>query len=202
MSWLGRWTGVALTIAVTSGAGVASAQTNVSFGRITAVSTVTQDSRNARVGGAIVGGTIGAAAGSGRSGSNRALGGVGGAFAGNQIGRLATQSQAFEYTILMGGTQTITMISDQSGKRVGDCVAVERGSLNNIRLVADAKCGPSPGAAPSPTAAPPAPAPVQPTASDRSQAESCLRAKEQLLEAENDDAFDRAYRRVRLLCSE
>jgi hypothetical protein len=100
---LGRWASIAVMVFAVCGVGTASAQANVSFGRITAVTMVTQDSQNARVGGAIVGGAIGAAAGSGRSGSNRALGGVGGAFAGNQIGRLATQRQAFEYTILMGG---------------------------------------------------------------------------------------------------
>ena len=163
---------------------------------------VTQDSQNARVGGAIVGGAIGAAAGSGRSGCNRALGGIGGAFAGNQIGRLATQRQAFQYTILMGGTQTITMVTDQAGKRVGDCAAVERGTFDNLRLVADSKCGPSPRAAQPRPATPPPTAPVQPTAADRSQAESCIRAKEQLLEADTDETFDRAERRVHLMCGE
>jgi outer membrane lipoprotein SlyB len=201
MNMLGRWASIAVMVFAVCGVGTASAQANVSFGRITAVTMVTQDSQNARVGGAIVGGAIGAAAGSGRSGSNRALGGVGGAFAGNQIGRLATQRQAFEYTILMGGTQTITMVSDQAGKRVGDCVAVERGTFSNLRLVADSKCGPS-SRATQPQAAPPPPAPVQPTAADRIQAESCIRAKEQLLEADTDDTFDRAERRVRLLCGE
>ena len=196
----GRWVTLAVTMVGACASAAASAQTNVSFGRITAVTIVTQDNPNARVGGTIVGGVIGAAAGSGRSGANRALGGVGGAFAGNQIGRIATQRQAFQYTILMGGTQTITMVTDQAGKRVGDCVAVERGEFNNLRLVADSKCGSSPRATPAQSAAPPPPA--QPTAADRSQAESCIRAKELLLEAETEDAFDRAERRVRLLCGD
>jgi len=194
-----RGISIALTV-VGACASVAASAQSVSFGRITAVTMVTQDNQNARVGGTIVGGVIGAAAGSGRSGSNRALGGLGGAFAGNQIGRIATQRQAFQYTILMGGTQTITMVTDQAGKRVGDCVAVERGEFNNLRLVADSKCGPSPRAAQAQPAAPPPPA--QPTAGDRSQAESCIRAKEQLLDAETEDAFDRAERRVRLLCGD
>lgn len=172
----------------------AGAQTSVSFGRITNVNTITQDSARARTGGAIVGGTLGAAVGSGRSGSNRALGGVGGAFAGSQVGRIASQHQAFEYTILVGA-QTITMITDQAGKRVGDCVAVEQGSFNNLRLVADAKCGPPPGAGAQPR-------PAKPTQADTSSAQACVQAQEQLLAAENDDAFERAYRRVRLLCGE
>lgn len=172
----------------------ASAQTSVQFGRITNVTAVTQDNARARTGGAIVGGTLGAAVGSGRSGANRALGGVGGAFAGSQVARIATQHQAFEYTILVG-RQTITMITDQAGKRVGDCVAVEQGAFNNLRLVADAKCGPAAsGGAPA--------AQPRPTKADTSAANACTQAQEQLLAAETDDAFERAYRRVRLLCGE
>lgn len=188
---------LAIAAAAVAASTAAAAQTSVSFGRITNVSMTTQDSARARTGGAIVGGTLGAAVGSGRSGSNRALGGVGGAFAGAQIGRLASQQQAFEYTILIGG-QTITMITDQAGKRVGDCVAVERGAFNNLRLVADSKCGPPPGAASTPKPPPP----PRPTQADNNAVAACNQAKEQLLAAETDDAFDRAYRRVRLLCGE
>jgi outer membrane lipoprotein SlyB len=180
--------------ALAATAGAASAQSNIAYGRITAVSTVTQDSQRARTGGAIVGGTIGAAAGSGRSGSNRALGGVGGAFAGSQIGRLASQSQAYEYTVLLG-QRTIQMVTDQSGFRVGDCVSVEQGAYNNLRLVADAKCSPS---ARTPQAAPAAPA--KPTQADVREADACVQAKDQLLATEDQEAFDRAERRVRLLC--
>jgi outer membrane lipoprotein SlyB len=193
---LRRWAVIAVTVFGACGAGAASAQ-SVSFGRITNVTMVTQDNQAARTGGALVGGALGATVGSGRSGSNRALGGIGGAVAGNQIARLSTQRQAFQYTILLGGTQTITMVTDQAGKRVGDCVAVERGSFNNLRLVADSHCGPSPRSGQPATVAP-----VQPTAAERSAAEACNRAKEQMLAATTDDAFDRAERTVRLLCGE
>jgi len=188
--------GAALAIA----ANAAAAQTSVTFGRITAVAPVTEANRNAQVGGAIIGGTIGAVAGSGRSGSNRALGGLGGAFAGQQIGRLTTQRQAFEYTILVDRARTIRVISDQSGKRVGDCVSVEQGSFNNLRLVADAKCA-QPSRPPAAAAPAAAPAP-KPTQTDIRQADACIQAKEQLLAAETDETFDRAERRVRLLCGE
>lgn len=177
--------------------GSAWAQTSVSYGRITAVTAVTEDNARARTGGAIVGGTLGAALGSGRSGGNRVIGGIGGAAVGNQVGRLATQRQAFEYTVLLGGAQTITMVTDQAGKRVGDCVAVERGAMNNLRLVADSKCTPPPVRA---AQAPPAPAPA--TKADVNAANACIQAKEQLLAAETDEVFDRAERRVRLLCGE
>jgi outer membrane lipoprotein SlyB len=195
MNKLRRWAAIAVTVLGACGAGVASAQ-SVSFGRITNVTMVTQDNPGARGAGTLIGGALGATVGSGRSGSNRALGGIGGAVAGNQIARMSTQRQAFQYTILLGGTQTVTMVSDQAGKRVGDCVAVERGQFNNLRLVSDSHCGPSPRAAQATVV------PVQPTAADRSEAEACNSAKQQLIAADSDDAFDRAERRMRLLCGE
>ena len=185
--------GCAVALAAASSS-AAWAQSNVSFGRITAVNAVTEASRGAQTGGAIIGGTIGAVAGSGRSGSNRALGGIGGAFAGQQIGRLASQSQAFEYTVLIGGSTT-RIVSDQAGMRVGDCVAVERGGFNNIRLVADSKCGTPP------RQGQPAPPPPKAAPSDVRKSDACMQAKEQLLATEDQDAFDRAERRVRLLCN-
>ncbi|MFO1315087.1 MAG: hypothetical protein U1F58_05745 [Burkholderiales bacterium] len=193
------WIGLAAAATFAGAAGTALAQSSVSYGRITAVQMITESDARARTGGAIIGGTLGAAVGSGRSGSNRALGGVGGAFAGSQIGRLASQRQAFEYTVLLGGTQTITMITDQAGKRVGDCVAVERGAFNNLRLVPEAKCAPPARQAAAPAAPPPA---ARPTPAEQRQSDACVQAKEQLLAAETDDAFDRAERRVRLLCGE
>jgi hypothetical protein len=110
---------------------------------------------------------------------------------------MATQRQTFEYTILIDGTSTITMVTDEAGLRVGDCVAVERGAFNNLRLVDDARCAPRPTQA---KGSPP-PAPKVSPAAQR-EADACVQAKERLLEAETDDAFDRAYRRVRLLCQD
>jgi outer membrane lipoprotein SlyB len=187
------------TLAAASGA--CWAQTSVNYGRITAVNLVTEANRAAQTGGAILGGALGAASGSNRSSGTRALRAGAGVFAGQQLGRVATQRQTFEYTILIGGTSTVTMITDEAGLRVGDCVAVERGAFNNLRLVDDSRCNPKPRpAAAAPKAAPPPP--PQATAEDIRLADACIQAKEQLLDAETDDAFDRAYRRVRLLCSD
>jgi hypothetical protein len=90
--------------------------------------------------GTILGGGIGLATGSGQSGSNRALRTLGGAAAGRGVGHLAGRSQAFEYTVLIGGMTSTRIISDQAGKRVGDCVAIEQGQFSNIRLVSDDRC--------------------------------------------------------------
>ena len=190
-AWIGGVAGVALAAM----SGSALAQASISYGRITNVQMVTQDNARAQTGGALVGGALGASLGYGRSAGNRAMTGLGGAFAGQQITRMATNRQAFEYTILVGGS-TIRMVTDEAGFRVGDCVAVERGSFSNLRLVADAKCNPPPRPA-QPATPPPA---ARATPSEQRQADACIQAKEQLLAAETDDAFDRAERRVRLLC--
>ena len=133
----------------------------------------TQENARAQTAGALIGGGIGLATGSGQSGSNRALRTVAGGFAGQQIGRLTSNRQAFEYTVLIGNS-TIRMVTDEAGLRVGDCVAVERGSFNNLRLVDDARCAPpraASGSAPRPAPAPPPEA--------RRAADACVQAKEQ-----------------------
>jgi len=126
----------------------AGAQVRVQYGRITNVQATTVTDSTSRAVGTLVGGGIGLATGSGQSGSNRALRGVAGAAAGRGVGSLAGRSQAFEYTVLVDGTTTIRIVSDQAGKRVGDCVAVEQGQFSNIRLVPDARCAPRAQAAP------------------------------------------------------
>jgi outer membrane lipoprotein SlyB len=177
---------LALAGALAAAASTAWAQTAVRYGRITNVTMMSESDARARMGGALVGGALGASLGSGRRGANRALGGIGGAVAGDQIGRLASQRQVFEYTVLLDGT-TQRVISDQAGKRAGDCVAVETGAFTNIRLVPDARCGPPAG---------------RPTQAAVEAADACVQAKEQLLAATTDADFDRAERRVRLLCGE
>ena len=181
------WARFITAVGLVSLCGVASAQSSVTYGRVTQVSLVTTESSGARVGGAVVGGGIGLLAARNSSGSTQALAGVGGALAGRQVGRMASRAQAFEYTILLGGTTTVTMITDEGGFRIGDCVAVERGTFNNMRLADDSRCAQNAQSAPPPAEA------VR--ASD-----SCIAAKETLLLAETDDDFDRAERRVRLLC--
>ena len=177
------------------GSAGASAQSRVQYGRITNVVATTVDSSTARNVGTVIGGGIGLATGSGQSGSNRALRGIGGAAAGRGVGNLAGRSQAFEYTVLIGGTNTVRIVSDQAGKRVGDCVAIEQGQFNNIRLVSDARC-----AARAARPAPPVPAPAPPAAIEAANA--CDQAKQQVLAAETDEAFTLAERRMRLLCGE
>ncbi|MCC6610354.1 MAG: hypothetical protein IT515_11875 [Burkholderiales bacterium] len=175
----------------------AHAQVRVQYGRITNVQMATVTDSTARNVGTLVGGGIGVLSGSGQSGSNRALRGIGGAAAGRGVGTLAGRSQAFEYTVLVDGMTTVRIVSDQAGKRVGDCVAVEQGQFANIRLVPDSRCAPRAQAAPAKAAPPPAARPA-----DTRQANACEQAKEQVLAANTDEEFAIAERRMRLLCGE
>jgi len=75
------------------------------------------------------------------------------------------------------------MVTDQAGLRVGDCVAVERGGFNNLRLVDDSRCARN----------------MKPTRPAVNEANSCVTAKDQLLAAETVEEFDGAERRMRLL---
>jgi len=167
----------------------AMAQPNVQFGRITNVVATTQTSSTSQNVGTIIGGGIGLASGRGNSTSNQALRTIGGAAAGRGIGTLAGQSQAFEYTVLIGGRTTVRVVSEQVGMRVGDCVAVERGQFNNIRQVDDAMCDNATTAGAG-------------RASANQTASACDQAKAMVLAAETDAAFASAERRMRLLCGD
>jgi outer membrane lipoprotein SlyB len=189
----------AAVVALALAAQLAHAQVRVQYGRITAVTPTTVTDSTGRNVGAVVGGGVGLATGSGQGSSNRALRTLGGAAAGRAVGNMATRSQAFEYTVLIGGTNTVRIVSDQAGKRVGDCVSVEQGQFANIRLVPDARCNPPPRPAAAPAAPAPAPAPEP---ADVQAATACEQAKQQVLEADTDEAFNLAERRMRLLCGE
>ena len=193
---LARFFMAAALLALAGAAQFAQAQARVQYGRITAVSQVTDTSRSSQNVGMLVGGGLGLASGGGQSSSNRALRATAGGTAGRAVGGRMGQSQAFEYTVLVGGTNTVRIVSDQAGKRVGDCVSIEQGQFANIRLVPDSRCAPPPRPAAAPA---PAPAPV---AADVEAATACDQAKQQVLAADTDEAFDLAERRMRLLCGE
>lgn len=193
----------AVVLAVSLTPTLADAQARVQYGRVTNVAATNVNNTSAQNVGTLVGGGVGLASGRGQSGSNRALRTVGGAAAGRGIATLATRSQSFEYTVAIVGGGTVRIVSDQAGKQVGDCVAVEQGQFNNIRLVADARCNPPP--APARAAAPaaaPAPVAVAAAPADVEAASACDQAKAQVLAAETDEAFALAERRMRLLCGE
>jgi outer membrane lipoprotein SlyB len=163
----------------------AHAQSSVTFGRVTNIRQVQVEDPSSRAAGTLVGGALGVASGSGQSRSNRALRGIGGARVGSAAAGAMSRSTAFEYTVLIDGTSTIRMVTDTAGLRVGDCVAVERGSFNNLRMAPEERCDTRGGTVPD---------------SARAESDACIAAKQQLIDAATDEDFDRAERRMRLLC--
>jgi outer membrane lipoprotein SlyB len=188
MHW-GIFTSVVLLGATVVASDVLAQSTRVNYGRITAVRQVELQNEGAQAAGAMVGGLAGLATGSGQSSSNRALRALGGAAVGGRVAGAAGRTTAFEYTVLVGGTNTIRIVTEKAGLRVRDCVSVETGQFNNIRLAPDERCDAAAAAAAA--AVPPAAA---------AAADACAAATQQLLEAETDEQFDRAERRMRLLC--
>ena len=183
-----RWSTFASVALLGTGLLAASAfaqNSTITHGRITAVRQVDLQNQGAQTTGAVVGGLLGVASGSGQSGSNRALRGLGGAAVGSRVAGAAGSSTGFEYTILIDGTNTIRMVTEKGGLRTGDCVSVERGQFNNIRLAEDARC------------ATPTPATTRAAAGE---ADACATATQQVLAATTDAQFDVAERRMRLLC--
>ncbi len=144
------------------------------------------------LGGAIVGGAIGAAVtrsskGSRRRDRNAAIGAVlGGA-------RAASSTRPGKvYSVRISGNEVINIATEQTEIQIGDCVLVEQSSNSaNIRRASPATCE---------------------TASDdvmdepliaeelSDSARRCEAAKDSLIEAETDEDIDRAIRRIEILC--
>ena len=143
--------------------------------------------------GAVVGGTLGLASAKGKSSSKKARNAIIGGIAGGAIGGAARGStMGMIYDVDLGAMGTMQVVTDQREIRTGDCVAVEKaGETANLRRVSSAYCDQANQAA------------VAAVASEsREEAEECLAAKQQLVDAATADEFDLAQRKVGLLCDD
>lgn len=144
--------------------------------------------------GAAIGGVAGLAATSrNRSTSRRIRNTAIGAGTGALIARGAQGNlDGMQYTIETGPGSQIVVVTDQTQVRIGDCVNVEQagGGTANVRRVSDALCE----------------AAFSNSVDEdlhtymQYEADMCQNAKERLMEAETDEAFDVAMRRVKFLC--
>lgn len=146
--------------------------------------------------GAAVGGVVGLAATSrNRSTSRRIRNTAIGAGTGALIARGAEGNlDGMQYTIETGPGSQIVVVTDQTQVRVGDCVTVEQAGTGttNVRRVSDALC----------EAAFAGQVDEELQAYMTQEADLCLQAKERLMEAETDEAFETAMRRVKFLCDD
>ena len=163
----------------------------VRTGTVTSVKSVNLNDGNA-LGGALVGGAVGAALtrsskGSGRRDRNAALGAVLGA------GKAASKTQPGSlYTVTTNEGTQIKVATEQTEIRVDDCVFVEETPQGaNIRRAQATACAPE----------------TQDVLDDpdvagelREEAEECAAAKQQLIDADTDEAVQRALKKVQIFC--
>lgn len=143
--------------------------------------------------GVVVGGTLGLVSASGKSSSKKARNAIVGAAAGGMIAGAAQGStQGMLYEVNLGGQGLMQVVSDQREIRIGDCVAVEKaGDTANIRRVSTTFCDPVNAQA------------VDAVAGQmQREAEECLAAKQQLVDATTESAADMAARKIQLLCND
>ncbi len=141
--------------------------------------------------GALIGGTIGLVASSGKSGKtkrrNTALGAVGGGLIGSAR---STTQMGMMYTVEIAGG-AVKVVTDQTEIHMGDCVVVEETSQGtNLRRVNAEVCDP-------------AAAEVVAELQDEfvEEAEECAMARKELAAAKTDAEFDRALMKMDILCN-
>ena len=139
--------------------------------------------------GSLIGGALGLlAASSGSTGTQ-----VAGAAAGAGLGALVskeTAGSAQKYTVRLVAGNTVDIVTDSQGIRVGDCVTVEQGQHANIRRVSPVHCSTSPS---SPAYEPMNKAAVQ-------ESSECHEVKQELLNAKTENETKVAYSKMRAFC--
>ncbi len=142
--------------------------------------------------GALIGGAIGLAAGSGKSGKERRKRSAIGAGLGAIAGSAKKKPTGMRYSVRTADGTIIQIVTDQSQIRLGDCVSVEEsGGKANIRRISDTACQPESASILN-----------DPAIREELQEEAaeCVAAKEELIAAETDEAIDRAMRKMNILC--
>ena len=142
---------------------------------------------------ALVGGAVGYGLTRNKSSSKKAAATVAGAGIGGAAKSRSEGSREARQYEVRTGSGIVVIISDQTEIQVDDCVIVENpGNTNaNIRRVDDTFCDP-------------ASAEVVAELQDEilEEAEECAMAKRELAAADTDAAFDRALRKVEILCND
>ncbi len=162
----------------------------VQFGVVSAANEVMLDSEAGS--GAIIGGTLGLTMGSGQSTPRRARNSIIGAGVGAALANAAQgDRRGMSYSVRMLDGSSVTIVTDQREIRAGDCVAIEQvGGTSNIRRVSQSYCERTNARA------------VEEVAEHaRFEAVACQSAKDELVQAETQEAIELASRKVDLLCN-
>jgi hypothetical protein len=162
----------------------------IQYGVVVASSYVQEKSNAGRA--ALVGGAIGYGLTRNKSSSKKAAATVTGAVIGGGAKRKSEGSREARQYEVATNSGMVVIISDQTEIQVEDCVIVENpGNTNaNIRRVDQTYCDP---------ASAEVVAELQGEAME--EAEECAAVKRELAAAETDATFDRALRKVEILCN-
>jgi len=140
--------------------------------------------------GALLGGGLGALAGSHYSGTTDLLAAVGGSVLGALVAK-ERAGTADQYTIRLVNGNTVSIVSEAHDLDTGDCVAVEQGRHANLRRVDPQMCNSS-----SPQTAQP-----QAHAAEQQAAADCDASKQEMLKATSKEEAAVAYEKMKALCS-
>lgn len=163
----------------------------VNYGTITGIGQQKKDTSGGRTGGALVGGLVGLYSGKGRSTSNKALRTLGGAAVGTAAGGAIASGTDTVYTVSLVKGGTVRVIMDSGNFHQGDCVSVEQGGASaNMRRVSGEFCSNN------------AAVPQAYKAEHRKEADECAQAKQQLLDAQTEDAIKAAQMKMNILCQD
>lgn len=168
---------------------------SISIGTVVKAETIDLRSKDAPAG-ALVGGMLAYHTSSSKSSSSTKWGRAAiGAAAGGAIARAREGDLTGRlYTVKLGNGRTIQVVSDQAEIRTGDCVVVEEANGQaNVRRADRAACEPEAEAVL-------ADADVQEELQE--EAAECLAAKEAMLAAETDEAFQLAKRKMDIFCND
>jgi outer membrane lipoprotein SlyB len=183
--------GLLSAILFTAGTVQASNMVSVAYGSITGVNQQEKDTSGGKKGGALVGGLVGLYTGKGKSTSNKALRTLGGAAVGSAAGGTMARGTELVYTVSLVNGGTVRIIMDSGNFRSGDCVAVEQGGASaNMRRVSDEFCRNN------------ASVPQQYKAEHDKEANECAQAKQQLLDAQTEEAIKAAQMKMNILCQD
>jgi hypothetical protein len=144
--------------------------------------------------GALIGGIAGYASASGKKSSKKARNAIiGSAVGGSIAARSQGSTMGMAYTVDLGAGGSVQVVTDQTEIRVGDCVSVEQAGSGavNLRRASPALCQ-----------ADDAGLEADLVAEISQDAQACMTAREQLLNAEDDAALERAALKVNILCND
>ena len=163
---------------------------SITIGIVERAQQVQMDAQTGR--GALLGGAAGWALARNQSSAGQAVGAAAGAGLGAASRNRRHGGTGMEYTVRTSQGSAITIVTDQTQVRVGDCVSVEQtGNAANIRRVDSALCQPV-----SPQVV------EQSTPSLQAEADRCEQAKERLFAATTTEEVEVAQQVMDIMCND